>query len=88
MDGSKQLLSNSMLHIMNVWLSVVVGNTKQHDQCGIYFMSLVIDVTLGLAITYGLVVLSNRALSVAFTKVSRLHAAHEKWQLLQGRPHG
>lgn len=70
MDGSKQLLSNSMLHIMNVWLSVVVGNTKQHDQCGIYFMSLVIDVTLGLAITYGLVVLSNRALSVAFTKVS------------------
>lgn len=68
MDGSKQLLSNSMLHIMNVWVAVVVGTTKQHDQCGVYFMSLLIDVTLGLAITYGLVVLSNRVLSVAFTK--------------------
>lgn len=68
MDGTKQLLSNSMLHVMNVWLAVVVGNSKQHDQCGLYFTSLLIDVTLGLAITYGLVLLSNRMLALAFTK--------------------
>ena len=73
MDCTKQLLSNSMLHIMNVWLAVVVGTPKQHDQCGVYFMSILIDVTLGLAITYGLVVLSNRVLSVAFTKVVAIH---------------
>ena len=66
MDGSKQLLSNSMLHILNVWLAV--GTSKNHDQCGIYFTALLIDVTLGLGITYGLVVISNRVLSLAFTK--------------------
>lgn len=68
MDGTKQLSSNTMMHVMNVWLAVAVGTSKNHDQCGIYFMSLLLDVTLGLAITYGLVVLSNRVLSVAFTK--------------------
>lgn len=68
MDGSKQLLSNSMLHIMNVVLAVAVSTSKQHDQCGVYFTALLLDVTLGLAITYGLVVLSNRLLSVAFTR--------------------
>ena len=68
MDGTKQLSSNTMLHVLNVWVSVAVGTSKQHDQCGIYTMSLLLDVTLGLAITYGLVLASNRMLSLAFTK--------------------
>lgn len=46
-------------------------------------MSILIDVTLGLAITYGLVVLSNRILSVAFTKVRSCNLENEEWELLQ-----
>ena len=82
MDGTKQLLSNGMLHILNVWVSVAVGHGVKHDQCGVYFMSIVIDVTFGLVVTYTLVVLSNKLLSAAFTRVQTSNAAYEKWQLL------
>jgi hypothetical protein len=34
MDGAKQLLSNGLLHVANVLISVVVGDQKQNDQCG------------------------------------------------------
>jgi hypothetical protein len=69
MDGTKQLLSNGMLHILNVWVSVSSGHGVKHDQCGVYFMSIIIDVTFGLGVTYCLVVLSNKLLSAAFTRV-------------------
>jgi hypothetical protein len=35
MDGAKQLLSNGLLHVANVVISVFVGDQKQHDQCGV-----------------------------------------------------
>jgi hypothetical protein len=34
MDGTKQLISNGMLHVANVVISVFVGDQKQNDQCG------------------------------------------------------
>jgi cytochrome c biogenesis protein CcdA len=72
MDGTKQLLSNGMLHILNVWVSVAVGHGVKHDRCGGYFMSIVIDVSFGLLLTYTLVVLSNKLLSATFTRVQTL----------------
>lgn len=49
-----------------------------------YFMSLLIDVTIGLFITYWLVVLSNKLLSAAFNRVSgSLNAEIEKRKLFQ-----
>ena len=72
MDGTKQLLSNGMLHILNVWVSVAVGHGVKHDQCGGHFMSIVIDVTFGLLVTYTLVVLSNTLLSATFNRVQTL----------------
>ena len=74
MDGTKQLASNSMIHAVNVYLSVVIGKTKDHDQCGIYFTALVIDVTVGLAVTYYLLVITNFILSRAYT--SRLKSGN------------
>lgn len=34
MDGAKQLLSNGLLHVANVVISVFVGDKRQNDQCG------------------------------------------------------
>lgn len=36
MDGTKQLVSNGMLHVVNVYISVVLGTGKHkdNDQCG------------------------------------------------------
>lgn len=34
MDGTKQLLSNGLIHVINVYLSVVIGDSRQNDQCG------------------------------------------------------
>ena len=34
MDGAKQLSSNGLLHIINVYFSVIFGNKGQNDQCG------------------------------------------------------
>lgn len=74
MDGAKQLFSNGLIHVINIYLSVLFGNKSSHDQCGIYFMSLCIDVTLGLVVTYYLLVLSNLVLSKNYTSVGwRLH---------------
>jgi len=67
MDGTKQLLSNGMIHVINVYISVEIGNSKSYDQCGVYFMSLLVDVTLGLLVTYYLVVISNYVLSKSYT---------------------
>lgn len=69
MDGAKQLSSNGMIHVVNVAISVKVGDDSSHDQCGIYFASLIIDVTLGLFVTYYLLVVANHVLSKGLTSV-------------------
>ena len=63
-----------MIHAVNVYLSVVIGEAKDHDQCGIYFMALVIDVTVGLVVTYYLLIITNYILSRAYT--SRLKSGN------------
>lgn len=69
MDGAKQLSSNGMIHVVNVAISVKVGDDSSHDQCGTYFASLIIDVTLGLFVTYYLLVVANHVLSKGLTSV-------------------
>lgn len=58
-----------MIHVVNVAISVKVGDDSSHDQCGIYFASLIIDVTLGLFVTYYLLVVANHVLSKGLTSV-------------------
>lgn len=68
LDGTKQLLSSGLLHITNIAFSVVIGST-QNDQCGIYLMTFVVDISLGIVICYYLLKLVDKILSYRKSKV-------------------
>lgn len=68
LDGTKQLLSSGLLHITNIAFSVVIGST-QNDQCGIYLMTFVVDISLGILICYYLLKLVDKILSYRKSKV-------------------
>jgi STIMATE family len=53
LDGAKQLLSSGLLHVANILFSVYLGN-KTTDECGVYVVTMVVDVTLGVLICYGI----------------------------------
>ncbi len=72
LDGTKQLLSSGLLHITNIAFSVVIGST-QNDQCGIYLMTFVVDISLGILICYYLLKLVDKILSYRKSKVLSFH---------------
>eukprot|EP00053_Salpingoeca_punica_P013619 m.123194 g.123194 ORF g.123194 m.123194 type:complete len:264 (-) comp16244_c2_seq9:1831-2622(-) len=58
-DTSKQALSAGLIHIMNVVGSIVLSShTKLTDTCIWYFMSILLDSTIGLLVVYLLLRLS------------------------------
>lgn len=72
LDSTKQLLSSGLLHITNIAFSVVIGST-QNDQCGIYLMTFVVDISLGILICYYLLKLVDKILSYRKSKVLACH---------------
>lgn len=69
LDGLKQLLSNGLIHVINIFFSVELGKSSSSDQCGIYFVSVVLDVTLGTLISFTLLYTFDRLVSYQYSKV-------------------
>lgn len=42
------------MHLINVLFSIIFGNLSSSDQCGLYFITIFIDVTLGTFISFSL----------------------------------
>lgn len=51
-DASKQLISALVIHMFNLLLSVLLTNKESSDQCVWYFLTLLLDCTLGVLVTY------------------------------------
>jgi flagellar biosynthesis protein FliR len=68
LDGTKQLLSSGMLHFVNISFSVFIGS-KEHDQCGIYLMSFVFDISVGILICWYMMKLLDKFLTYKNSKV-------------------
>lgn len=70
LDGTKQLLSSGLLHITNICFSVILsGTTNKTDQCGIYLITFVVDISLGILICYYLLKTLDRFLTYRRSKV-------------------
>mmetsp|Transcript_61637 Transcript_61637/g.133466 ORF Transcript_61637/g.133466 Transcript_61637/m.133466 type:complete len:228 (-) Transcript_61637:349-1032(-) len=62
LDSSKQLFGAGWIHVANLIAAAIFGNTLQGDSCGWYWVNIVVDTTLGVAIEYGLLLGFTRAL--------------------------
>lgn len=83
LDGLKQLLSNGLIHFVNIFFSIILGKLSTGDQCGLYFISIVIDVTLGTFISFLLLYMFDKLVSYQCSKVPRADPETEVRQLLQ-----
>mmetsp|Transcript_21769 Transcript_21769/g.49547 ORF Transcript_21769/g.49547 Transcript_21769/m.49547 type:complete len:376 (-) Transcript_21769:29-1156(-) len=54
MDSSKQILGSGWVHVLNLTAAVQLEDTLQGDECSRYWLNIVLDCTVGLAVTYGL----------------------------------
>lgn len=70
LDGTKQLLSNGLIHFINVVFAIFVGSYKSGDPCGIYYTSVVIDVSLGTTISFLLLYSFDKFVSYQYSKVA------------------
>lgn len=68
LDGTKQLFSSGLLHVTNICFSVVLGS-EHTDQCGLYLMSFVVDISLGILICYYMLKLLDKFLTYRRSKV-------------------
>ena len=68
LDGTKQILSSGLLHITNIAFSVVLGSSTI-DQCGLYLITFVVDISLGIIICYYLLKVVDKILSYRKSKV-------------------
>lgn len=68
LDGTKQLLSSGLLHFVNIAFSVFIGS-KEHDQCGIYLMTFVVDISLGILMCWYMMKLLDKFLTYNNSKV-------------------
>lgn len=68
LDGLKQLLSSGLLHVANICFSVMLGSSK-HDQCGLYLITFVVDISLGIVICYYLLKVLDKFLTYRRSKV-------------------
>lgn len=69
LDGTKQLLSNGLVHFINVVFAIFLGSYKSGDPCGLYFMSVVIDVSIGTSISFILLYMFDKFVSYQNSKV-------------------
>ncbi len=53
LDVNKQLLSSGTVHLMNVFISIFIKEkeTELKDECSIYLVSFLLDITLGVFLT-------------------------------------
>ena len=63
LDGAKQLFSNGMNHVFNIIFAIMFGELGGSDQCGLYFITIFIDVTLGTLISFTLLYSFDRIVS-------------------------
>lgn len=73
LDGFKQLLSNGLIHVINLVVSSLLGSLNDGDECGLYYSAVVIDVTLGTSICFGLLYSFDKGVSYQYSKVSFPH---------------
>ena len=83
LDGLKQLLSNGLIHVINLFVSTLLGSMKGGDECGLYYSAVVVDVTLGTLICYGLLSTFDKVVSYQNSKVHLFYAEIEKRKLFQ-----
>lgn len=83
LDGAKQLLSSGLMHVINIVVSIVLGSLKGGDQCGLYYTAVVIDVSLGTSVCYGLLYSFDHLVSYQNSKVRLAKQETQEWELLQ-----
>jgi len=54
---------------VNIFFSIILGKLATGDQCGLYFISIVIDVTLGTFISFLLLYMFDKLVSYQCSKV-------------------
>jgi hypothetical protein len=54
MDTSKQMASMIVAHCLNVILALVLSSRQRSDACNWYFITLLLDTTLGMVISISL----------------------------------
>lgn len=62
LDSSKQIFGAGFVHILNMVTSTILGANMTGDACDWYWMSIMVDTTLGVALEYMWLVVLTRAL--------------------------
>ena len=52
LDGSKQIAGSGWIHVMNLTCAFFMHQIETGDECGWYFLNIVIDCTLGVGIEF------------------------------------
>ena len=64
---------------MNIAFSVFIGS-KEHDQCGIYLMTFVVDISLGILMCWYMMKLLDKFLTYNNSKVcAETHSETQEW---------
>ncbi len=69
--------------MINIVVSVVLGSLTGGDQCGLYYTAVVIDVTIGTSVCYGLLYSFDRLVSYQNSKVGLADPETQERQLFQ-----
>lgn len=62
LDSSKQIIGAGWIHVLNLCCALILGDHFGGDQCEWYWVNLMLDTTLGVAINYTLLLASTAAL--------------------------
>ena len=63
MDVSKQVVQSVLVHFFNIGLAVMIknlGTTITYDECAFYFISVVLDTIVGVALIWAVLTASSR----------------------------
>ena len=63
MDTSKQAISASLVHFVNLFLAIITPNQNYSNPCIFYFLNLGLDTTVGVYIVYVFLAWINRGAS-------------------------
>lgn len=64
MDSSKQAVSGIAMHFLNIFLAkllVFEGGSTSADECDVYFVNFLVDIVLGMALVWALLIPYNAA---------------------------
>eukprot|EP00929_Paragymnodinium_shiwhaense_P096450 TRINITY_DN58032_c0_g1_i1.p1 TRINITY_DN58032_c0_g1~~TRINITY_DN58032_c0_g1_i1.p1 ORF type:complete len:222 (-),score=34.79 TRINITY_DN58032_c0_g1_i1:112-777(-) len=64
LDSSKQLAGAAWLHVLNLAFAMVLEKGREGDQCAWYWIEIMIDTTIGVAVEYYLLKLLVRSVSL------------------------